>query len=112
MARKQRNINQDKKIVMITGVTFFMVLIFGFWLLNVKNIFQLNSEKNNENNFSWVETKKGLDDIAVKMKKSIEEIKEIKNLQSTASSSLMQEDQQIKVNNIDLLKERLEQKNN
>ncbi|MBU0898160.1 MAG: hypothetical protein ABIJ83_03070 [Patescibacteria group bacterium] len=108
MTRKQRNIEQDKKIVMITGVTFFMVLIISFWLLNIKNTFQLDSTKVSENNFNWAEMKKGLNDITVETKKSI---KEIKNLQQTASSSLPQTNQ-VEEKNIGLLKERLMNKVN
>jgi len=33
-------IEQRKKIVMWTGVTFFMLLIGGFWVLNFRNIFK------------------------------------------------------------------------
>ncbi len=91
---------------MITGVTFFMVLIIGFWLLNIKNIFQLDPAKVSKNNFNWTEMKKELNDIIIGAKTNIEEIK---NLQQTASSSLPQTNQ-VEEKNIGLLKEHLMEK--
>lgn len=99
--------DKDKKIVIITGVTFFMVLIFGFWLLNIKNIFQFNSPKINNNKISFIEIQKELDKATIKVKEGIDEIKKMQ----TASSSLQQTNQVIKTkDNIDLLKQRLTDK--
>jgi len=100
-------IKQDKKMVMVTGVAFFMVLIISFWLLNIKNIFQLNSSETN-NKFNWGEIKKELSGVMGEIKKNI---KEIKNLQSTASDSLRQPERTAETkNNIELLKQRLSDK--
>lgn len=103
--------DKDKKIVIITGVTFFMVLIFGFWLLNIKNIFQFNSSKINNNKISLIEIQKELDNATIKVKEGINEIKKMQ----TASSSLQQTNNinnNIENNKIELLKERLKKLTN
>lgn len=99
--------DKDKKMVIITGVTFFMVLIFGFWLLNIKHIFKFNSSEINNNKINFIEMRKELDNATIKIKEGINEIKKMQ----TASSSLQQANQAIKEkDNIDLLKQHLTDK--
>ncbi|MBU0636948.1 MAG: hypothetical protein ABH818_00880 [Patescibacteria group bacterium] len=104
--KSDEKIEQDKKMLMVSGIIFFMLLIVSVWVINIKNIFQINSIKNNDNEFNWTEIKKELSSITIEMKKNMGEIK---NLQQPASSSLLFVKESIEAkNNLDLLKERLE----
>ncbi|MEK7203198.1 MAG: hypothetical protein AAB653_02670 [Patescibacteria group bacterium] len=101
-------IEQDKKMVMIAGITFFMALIISLWLLNIKNIFQINFLKTNDNKFNWKETKEELAGAMDEIKKNIKEIKNLQSAVFTSSSSLPQAEQPIEMKkNIELLKQRL-----
>ncbi len=62
---------RDKRLMMWAGVTFFMVLIFGAWVFNLKNIFKTteNTDINNSAVQEW-------DKIADEFTKTLEKVKE------------------------------------
>ena len=64
-------IERDKRLMMWAGVTFFMVLIFGAWVFNLKNIFKTteNTDINNSAVQEW-------DKIADEFTKTLEKVKE------------------------------------
>ncbi|KKR21650.1 MAG: hypothetical protein UT48_C0005G0023 [Parcubacteria group bacterium GW2011_GWE2_39_37] len=76
-------IDHDKKIIMWSGVTFFMILIFGFWLFNISLVFKRQP-------ISEAKSQLNIEDITENFNKTMEEIN--KNLNEydglkTASSS-------------------------
>ena len=64
-------IEQDKRLMMWAGVAFFMVLIFGVWIFNLKNVFK-TTENINTNNSAVQEW----DKIADEFTKTLEKVKE------------------------------------
>jgi len=44
-----KKVGQDKKLMMWTGVIFFMALILFVWVLNIKNVFETKPSKNIDN---------------------------------------------------------------
>ncbi len=64
-------IEQDKRLMMWAGVAFFMVLIFGIWIFNLKNVFKTteNTDTNNSAVQEW-------DKIADEFTKTLEKVKE------------------------------------
>lgn len=80
-----------KKFLMKVGIASFMVLVFVFWGLNVKNVFRGNAIENNENNVEWQNMKKDFDETIDKMSVSLEKIEETNAKLKTASSSIINE---------------------
>lgn len=75
--------DRHKRFLMWSGVTFFMVLIFSFWIFNLKNVFsKTESGTQSEINFN---------DIAGDFKKTVSEVKdniaELKGALETATST-------------------------
>jgi len=64
-------VERDKRLMMWAGVAFFMVLIFGVWIFNLKNIFKTTEIKNTNNSAvqEW-------DKIADEFSKTLEKVKE------------------------------------
>jgi len=72
--------DQDKKMIMWSGITFFMVLIIGFWLFNIKTIFKTDSNTANGNQqFNWNNIKGELNQTMAEVKKNLSEIKNLQN---------------------------------
>jgi len=75
-------IDHDKKIIMWSGVSFFMVVIFGFWLFNISLVFKRQP-------VSEAKSQLNIEDITENFNKTMEEIN--KNLNKydslTATSS-------------------------
>lgn len=83
-----KKIEKEKKIIMWSGVTFFMVLITFFWLYNLNLQFK-NSQKakDGEGISDWgKEMSKRLDEI----KENIEKVKEIQTMAANTSSSTLE----------------------
>jgi len=54
LSGQEEKIERDKKLMMWAGVSFFMVLILAFWILNIKNIFKETKEaRENPQKFEW-----------------------------------------------------------
>jgi len=73
---------QDKRFLMWTGVIFFMVLIFAFWLFNFKNIFQLNKPQQIKEANNWQEVKDELSKTMAEIKASFSQLNQVINNQS------------------------------
>ena len=75
-------IDHDKRIIMWSGVSFFMVVIFGFWLFNISLVFKRQP-------VSEAKSQLNIEDITENFNKTMEEIN--KNLNKydslTATSS-------------------------
>lgn len=50
-----RRVENDKKLIMWSGVIFFMVLTLFFWVINLDKIFQTNKNENTGQEFNWDE---------------------------------------------------------
>ncbi|MDD5291319.1 MAG: hypothetical protein PHZ04_04385 [Patescibacteria group bacterium] len=67
---QEEKIERDKKLMMWAGVSFFMVLISAFWILNIKSIFKETKEaRDNPQKFEW-------EKITNEFGQTIEQIKE------------------------------------
>lgn len=96
--------NEDahKKFLMWSGVTFFMALIFVFWVYNIKATFKQTAPQN-ESNISW-------DKISEDFKKAMGEVKEnisdLKNVANTATTT--GENKTLSKEEIEILRGKLE----
>jgi hypothetical protein len=70
-------IEQEKRLIMVAGVSFFMILIFSIWVMNVKNIFKQTALKNNtEDNIELNELTSQLEVTLKQVREGIGEIKQ------------------------------------
>jgi type II secretory pathway component PulM len=70
--RKER----DKRMILWAGVSFFMVLIFGFWIYNLKHTFKkIENENAGGNDFEWSEITGDFSKTMDEMKENLAEIK-------------------------------------
>jgi hypothetical protein len=83
----QARIEKDKRLIMWSGVTFFMALILTLWIFNMKTIFKGVESDNQETGFEWRETTDELTQTISEFKKNWDEIKIEDVSTSTASSS-------------------------
>ncbi len=83
-------IEKDKKMMLIAGVSFFMVLIGGFWIYNIKQVFQQTAEsiENNSEISSLAEMTDELSGKIVEMKNGLEKIKEFENQSENATTTM------------------------
>ena len=84
-------IEKDKKMMLIAGVSFFMVLIGGFWIYNIKQVFQQTAEsmENNSEISSWTEMTDELSGKITEMKNGLEKIKEFENQSENATTTIL-----------------------
>ena len=84
---QEEKIERDKKLMMWTGVSFFMVLILGFWILNIKSIFkEAKDVGNNSSRFEWNKITNEFDQTMEQIKKGLEELKQM-NITDNISTS-------------------------
>lgn len=74
--------DRQKRMIMWTGVSFFMVLIVGFWLINLRTVFKATEVKS-----SGVE-QMNLQEITSNLTKTMSEVSESLSKLSEASSSV------------------------
>jgi hypothetical protein len=81
-----------KKFLMKVGIASFMVLIFVFWILNIKNVFRSNAAPSNDTNkAAWEEIKNDFNETVDKMSESLNKIEAANEKLKKASSSLINE---------------------
>lgn len=81
-----------KNFLMKVGIISFMVLIFIFWLLNIKNVFQSSTAfDNSQSTNEWQKMKTDFNDTIDKMSKSLDKIESTNEKLKNASSSLLEE---------------------
>lgn len=103
---KSEKEERDKRMVMWLGIIFFMVLIIGFWIYNIRSVFRSDNTNNKSvSQFDW-------EKIKGEFRKATEEVKnnmaELKKLQAPAGQNALIENQDnIKGDEINLLKQRL-----
>lgn len=75
-AHKQRT-EQDKRLMMWAGVSFFMVVILFVWILNFKNTFKtIEANNTNTTNFEWSEITDTFSQTMDEVKKGLAELRE------------------------------------
>ena len=75
-------LDREKQLIISTGVTFFMVLIAFFWIINVSQVFEkmrVTSEDDSDLAGTWQELSEGLGQRLDQMKVNLEKIDELKD---------------------------------
>lgn len=81
-------VERDKRLIMWTGVTFFMVLILFVWITNTKKIFNTISTNEDVEEFNWDEIRKGFDETMNDFKEGMEELNNLDQQATTTSEEL------------------------
>ena len=77
---------RDKRFMMWTGVTFFMILITFFWIYNTRQVFeQSNIERNND--FSLTDWQELTDEISEKMNQMKQDWENIESFSEAGTGS-------------------------
>ncbi len=109
-------IERDKRLMMWAGVTFFMVLIFGVWIFNIKNVFKTieNTDTNSSAVQEWDKIADEFSATLEKVKEGMAELKEVETEEdgrdvfsesaTTTDDAIVSEDDKIEE-----LKKRLEE---
>ena len=80
-------VERSKRLVMWSGVTFFMLVIVVVWVLNIKSVFQAVPSTGND--MDWQEITNNVSKSLEEAKKSVEEIKgEALDIASTSPEAL------------------------
>lgn len=84
----EERVERQKRIIMWSGVSFFMVLIAVFWLYNTSQVFKKASLENSDNNdISFDYWDELSDDLGNTINEMRENIDDIKSLSDTATST-------------------------
>ncbi|MCK5211811.1 hypothetical protein KAJ89_03855 [Candidatus Parcubacteria bacterium] len=78
----ETKLDREKQLIIFSGVTFFMVLIAFFWIINVSQVFEKMSiaqEDDNDLAGTWQELSEGLGQRLDQMKVNLEKIDELKD---------------------------------
>ena len=78
----EAKLDREKQLIIFSGVTFFMVLIAFFWIINVSQVFEkmrVSSEENNDLANTWQELSEGLGQRLDQMKVDLGKIDELKD---------------------------------
>ncbi|MFA4833240.1 MAG: hypothetical protein WC619_00145 [Patescibacteria group bacterium] len=89
---QEEKIERDKKLMMWAGVSFFMVLISAFWILNIKSIFkEMKVAKENPQKFEWEKITNEFDQTIEQIKEGLVELKQagvLNNISTTTKDSV------------------------
>ena len=107
----------DKRLLMWAGASFFMVLILFFWILNIKNVFKADIGNNTEKDINWNEITNEFSEAMEDIKSGLSEFKdqaaemqEEENISGGERAVLPSSDEiSEEENKIEILKERLEE---
>lgn len=82
-------LQRDKRLILISGVTFFMVLIVSVWFINIREVFNsVPAYDEDDTTFSWKELSEEFKDNIEQMKEEIEEIKILADNSTTTSAEI------------------------
>ncbi|MDP3043144.1 MAG: hypothetical protein Q8N21_01965 [bacterium] len=108
-------VEREKKLIMYTGIAFFMILIVSVWIFNIKNVFESTKAKTGDNT-ARVQLNEITDEFSKNMEQIKEGLKEIKSLEKNSSAqnetSLKDSAEKINPDEIEKLKEKLEELGN
>lgn len=78
----EAKLDKEKQLIIFSGVTFFMVLIAFFWIINVSQVFEkmrIASDDDNDLAGTWQELSEGLGQRLDQMKVNLDKIDELKD---------------------------------
>ncbi len=84
---KVEKVERDKRMILWSGVTFFMILIFIFWIYNLKQIFVKVEPNDNSQEFIWSDIAENFTKTIGEVKDNIAEIKDLTNTDEIISTS-------------------------
>lgn len=88
---QEERTGRDKKLMMWAGVSFFMILILAFWILNIKSVFKGAKEaRENPQKFEWNKITNEFDQTIEQIKKGLNELKQVSvtdNISTTTEDS-------------------------
>ncbi|MDD5071140.1 MAG: hypothetical protein PHQ42_00130 [Patescibacteria group bacterium] len=85
---QDEKIERDKKLMMWAGVSFFMVLIFAGWVLNMRSVFRGAKEaRNNYRQFEWDKLTGDFGQTIEQIKKGLEELKQVSVIDNISTST-------------------------
>ncbi|MBU4257097.1 hypothetical protein KKC04_01650 [Patescibacteria group bacterium] len=106
---------REKGLIMYTGITFFMILIISVWIFNMKSVFKSTKAKTGDNT-AQAQLNEITDEFSKNMEQIKEGLKEIKSLEKNSSAqnetSLKDSAEKINPDEIEKLKEKLEELGN
>ena len=86
----QERMEKDKRLIMWSGIIFFIVLIIGFWLMNIKSILRINSSsqsKDSNGQINWNSFRDELNKTMVEIKQRLSEINQLQQVNQLSSST-------------------------
>ncbi|MBU4347093.1 hypothetical protein KKF23_00865 [Patescibacteria group bacterium] len=106
---------REKGLIMYTGIAFFMILIISVWIFNMKSVFKSTKAKTGDNT-AQAQLNEITDEFSKNMEQIKEGLKEIKSLEKNSSAqnetSLKDSAEKINPDEIEKLKEKLEELGN
>jgi hypothetical protein len=108
-------VEREKKLIMCAGTAFFMILIISVWIFNMRSVFKSTKAKTGDNT-AQVQLNEITDEFSKNMEQIKQGLKEIKSLEKDASAqnetSLKDSAEKINPDEIEKLKEKLEELEN
>ena len=102
-------LTHDKRLIMWSGISFFMVLILLFWFLNIKNVFRNIKDSSSPSQFSWSEISDEFDKTMKQIKQGVDELKQLGMIANTSTSTPPEidqstQDEDVELNETDIIK--------
>ncbi|MBI4812589.1 hypothetical protein HY798_04120 [Candidatus Falkowbacteria bacterium] len=79
---------RDKKLIMWSGIVFFMVVILAGWIFSMKKMFKETELKGSNSEINWVKMAQDLDKTMDEMKKGLSQINSAGPNMATSSSAV------------------------
>ncbi len=100
---------RDKKILLWSGVSFFMVMIFLLWIFNMQSIFKGVEQDKNKSFFSnFSINQESTNQTVDQIKNKLNSIKEVSKNQEQGEEGVKDQDQKLQ-NNINKLKQKFQE---
>lgn len=77
-------VEREKKLIMHTGIAFFMILIISVWIFNMKTVFKSTKAETGDN-AARTQLNEITDEFSKNMERIKQELKEIKSLEKNSS---------------------------
>jgi len=111
MDKKNKDLEKeerDKRLVMWTGVSFFMFLIVFLWFLNTKTVFFNISNTPKQSQFNIDQVSKEFDNIFKEAEEQMKELELSIELEEEDSLGKQEKNEEEAINKIEILKNKLE----
>lgn len=79
-------IEREKRIMMWSGIIFFMALVVVGWFFSVKKVFMENRLASSNNEINWVKMAEDFNKTMEEMKKGLSQVRSVGNENSATSS--------------------------